>query len=88
MIFTTGSTLYVAVNHYIKNRLNKDAPGSDGIIFPPIPPKRGNGERSRWRETGTEEERKKGGRRKSVFHLHDTATGSLLDFRRAAAPVS
>lgn len=37
---------------------------------------------------GSEEERKKGGRKKSVFHPHDTATGGLLDFRRAAAPVS
>lgn len=35
-----------------------------------------------------EEERKKGGRKKSVFHSHDMASGSLLDFRRAAAPVS
>lgn len=39
-------------------------------------------------ERETEEERKKGGRKKSVFHPHDTATGGLLDFRRAAAPVS
>lgn len=47
-------------------------------------------ERRRARQRGieTEEERKKGGRKKSVFHPHDTATGGLLDFRRAAAPVS
>lgn len=43
---------------------------------------------ARQRGIGTEEERKKGGRKKSVFHPHDTATSGLLDFRRVAAPVS
>lgn len=43
---------------------------------------------ARQRGIGTEEERKKGGRKKSVFHPHDMATSGLLDFRRVAAPVS
>lgn len=88
----------------IKSSSNKGASKSRGIIFAVIPSasKRqegGEGGEKKNSKTRRGEKKPKGGgdggrkekkgRRKCVFHPHDTTTGGLLDFSpRCRAPVS